>query len=120
MVLRKRLEGESSYRLTVTLDAQNIEQNNNDQNKYGIKLDAGYQYNKSLSMDLAYISRNTYRDDANDSANNTYQFRTTYRLDNKGKQTIRLLLEKRDIDTENDPASSYNEHIGKLSYVYNF
>jgi len=71
-------------------------------------------------MDLSYISRNTYRDESNDSLNSTYQFRTTYRLDDKGKKTVRLLLEKRDYDIENDSDGSYNEHIGKMSYVYNF
>ena len=117
---KKKLEADSSCRITVTLDAQNIDQNENNQNKYGIKLDTGYQYNKKLSMDLAYISRNTYRDESDDSVNSTYQFRTTYKLDDKGKKTIRLLLEKRDHIVENDDSSSYQEHIGKLSYVYNF
>ncbi len=117
---KQKLEGESSYRITATVDAQNVSQNGNDQDRYGLKLDAGYQVNKKLSMDLSYVSRNTYRDDSNDSVNSTYQFRTTYRLDDKGKQTVRLLLEKQDNDVEDDSASSYNEHIGKLSYVYNF
>ena len=117
---KKKLEGESSYRITATVDAQNVSQDGNNQDRYGLKLDAGYQYNKKLSMDLAYISRNTYRDESNDSINSTYQFRTTYRLDDMGKKTVRLLLEKRDYDIENDSDSSYNEHIAKLSYVYNF
>ncbi len=117
---KKKLGEESSYRFTATVDAQNLNQNGNNQERYGLKLDAGYQYSKKLSMDLAYISKNTYRDGSNDSVNSTYQFRTTYRLDDKGKQTARLLLEKRDYDTENDSDNSYNEHIAKLSYVYNF
>jgi len=117
---KQKLDTDSSYRFTVTLDAQNVRQQTNNEEKYGFKVDAGYKYDKRLSMDLAFISRNMYKDDTNDSTNNTYQFRTTYRLDDKGKNVVRLLLEKHDYDIENDSANSYNEHIGKLSYVMNF
>ena len=68
---KKKLEGESSYRFTATVDAQNVSQDGNNQDKYGLKLDAGYKYSKKLSMDLSYISRNTYRDESNDSVNST-------------------------------------------------
>jgi hypothetical protein len=117
---KQKLQENSSYRITTTFDAQNVRQKNNNEEKYGVKIDAGYKYNKRLSMDLAFISRNMYKDETDDSINNTYRFRTTYRLDDKGKNVIRLLLEKHDYDVENDAQNSYNEHIGKISYVMNF
>ncbi|TLP40514.1 porin family protein [Arcobacter arenosus] len=117
---KKKLENDSFYRITTSLDAQNVNQSGNSQEKFGLKVDAGYQYNKKLSMDLSYISRNTYIDNADDTTNSTYQFRTTYRLDDKGKQIVRLLVEKQVYDVEHSSLSSYNEHKGKLSYVYNF
>lgn len=117
---KKKLSGDSSYRFTITVDTQNVRQNANSDNRVGLKLDAGYNFNKKLSTDLSYISRYSYMEGSDDTTNLTYQSRTTYKLDNNGKQTVRLLLEKRDYDVENNLASSYNEHIGKLSYVYNF
>ncbi len=117
---KKKLSKDSSYRFTITTDVQNIRQNSNSDNRLGFKLDTGYNFNKKLSMDLSYLSRYSYKEESNDTTNTTYQFRTTYKVDDKGKQTVRLLLEKRDYDVENDSISSYNEHIGKLSYVYNF
>ncbi|MEA1915624.1 MAG: hypothetical protein U9N30_09960 [Campylobacterota bacterium] len=117
---KQKLQGDASYRFTVTVDAQNMRQNANNEDKYGLKIDAGYKHDKRLSMDLGFTSRNTYKDESNDLQNSTYQFRTTYRLDDKGKNVVRLLLEKRDYDVDNDSDASYNEHIGKLSYVMNF
>ena len=55
-----------------------------------------------------------------DTQNATYQFRTTYKLDAKGKNLVRLLLEKRDSDIKDDSQNSYNEYIGKVSLVMNF
>ena len=52
--------------------------------------------------------------------NSTYQFRTTYKLDAKGKNILRLLLEKRDVDVDETAESTYNEYKGKLSFVMNF
>lgn len=118
--LRNKINEQSSYRLTATLDLQNVNRNGNDEDRYGLKLDAGYTFNKRLSSDLSYVSRHSFKESSDDSLNSTYQFRTTYRLDNEGKKTVRLLLEKRDYDVENNSSSSYNEHIGKLSYVVNF
>ncbi len=117
---KQKLEGDSSWRITATVDAQYLDQKDNQEDRYGLKLDAGYQYSKKLSMDLAFASRNSYKEDYDDTMNNTYQFRSTYRIDDRGKQIVRLLLEKNDYKVEDNSDSSYNEHIGKLSYVYNF
>ncbi len=106
-----------SYRVTVRTNYQDM---HGDQNKIGFKIDAGYVYNKHLSMDLSYNINDTDFESSNDTQNSTYQFRTTYKIDTKGAKTVRLLLEKRDVDTENDGANSYNEYRGKLSFVANF
>ncbi|MBS9782573.1 MAG: hypothetical protein KGV43_02085 [Arcobacter sp.] len=117
---RKSISKESSYRFTIKADGKNIRKNGKSDNRIGVKLDAGYKHNKRLSMDLAYISRHLDKEEGNDTLNSTYQFKTTYKLDDKGKKTVRLLLEKRDYRVDNNSDSNYNEHIGKLSYVYNF
>lgn len=117
---RAKINENSSYRFTVRPNYQVIE---NSQDKAGFKLDAGYVYSKQLSADIIYMINSTDYDDATSTQNTqnaTYQFRTTYKLDPKGRNILRLLLEKRDIDVENTPDSSYNEYKGKLSLVMNF
>ena len=71
-------------------------------------------------MDLSYNINDTNYENSNDTQNSTYQFRTTYKIDTKGAKTVRLLLEKRDVDVENSSTSSYNEYRGKLTFIMNF
>ncbi len=114
---RHKLGKESSYRFTFRPDYQLIE---DDQNKIGIKIDAGYVHTKRLSVDLLYLRNQVDLDNGNDSHNSTYQVRTSYKLDAAGKHVLRLQGEKRAVTTENDPASSYIEYIGLISLVSNF
>ena len=117
---KKKLGKESSYRFTARPNYQIIE---NSQDKVGFKLDAGYVYNKRLSANLSYMINDTDYDSSsssNNTQNATYQFRSTYKLDVKGKNTLRFLLEKRDVDVDNTPDSTYNEYKGKVSLVMNF
>ncbi|MFK5880661.1 MAG: hypothetical protein QM482_00460 [Sulfurospirillum sp.] len=114
---RHKISKTQSYRVTIRTNYQDI---HGDQDKIGFKIDAGYVHNKHLSMDLSYNINDTDYDNSNDTQNSTYQFRTTYKIDTKGAKTVRLLLEKRDVDVENDGANSYNEYRGKLSFVVNF
>lgn len=114
---RKKLSDVSSYRFTIRPDYQNIE---DEQNKIGLNLDAGYVFNKHWSLDLLYLRNQIDQDEGNDSRNSTYQFRTTYKIDEAGKNLLRLRLEKRTVSTDNDLANRYNEYIGQLSLVSNF
>jgi len=90
------------------------------QDTIGLKLDAGYTHNKKLSAELFYLLNTTDRELSNDTKNETYQFRASYKLDDKGRDIVRLLLEKRDVNVENRPSSSYDEYIQKISLVMNF
>jgi len=112
-----RINKSKSYRITVRTNYQDIHA---DQDKIGFKIDAGYIHNRHLSMDLSYNINDTNYENSNDTQNSTYQFRTTYKIDTKGAKTVRLLLEKRDVDVENSSTNSYNEYRGKLSFVMNF
>ena len=117
---KQKLSKTSSYRFAVRPNYQIIE---NSQDKIGLKVDAGYVYSKYLDMDILYMINDTNYDDSTtskDTQNATYQFRTTYKLDAKGKNLVRLLLEKRDSDIKDDSQNSYNEYIGKVSLVMNF
>lgn len=114
---RHRIDKYKSYRVAIRTNYQDIHGN---QDKIGFKVDAGYVHNRHLSVDLFYNINYTDYESSNDTQNSTYQFRTTYRIDTKGAKTIRLLLEKRDVDIENDGTNSYNEYRGKLSFVMNF
>ena len=114
---RQKLDKTRSYRITARANYQNIHGN---QDKIGFKVDAGYVHNKQLSMDLSYNINDTDYESSNDTQNSTYQFRTTYKIDTKGTKIVRLLLEKRDVDIENNGANSYDEYRGKLSFVINF
>ena len=116
---KQKLSKESSYRFTARPSYQIIE---NSQDKIGFKLDAGYVYNKRLSANILYIINDTDYDDSgsNNTQNVTYQFRTTYKLDAKGKNVLRFLLEKRDVNVDATPDSTYDEYKGKVSLVMNF
>lgn len=117
---RHKLRKDSSYRFTIRPNYQIVE---NSQDKIGLKLDAGYIYNRRLSADILYMINSTNYDSSstsNDTQNATYQFRARYKLDAKGRNVLRLLLEKRDIDVDNTPNSTYNEYKGKVSLVMNF
>ncbi len=114
---RHKIGKTQSYRLTVRTNYQNI---HGDQDKIGFKIDAGYTHNRHLSMNLSYNINDTNYENTNDTQNSTYQFRTTYKIDTKGAKTVRLLLEKREVNVENDSTNSYNEYRGKLSFVINF
>ncbi|WP_331774391.1 hypothetical protein [Sulfurospirillum sp. 1612] len=116
---KKRIDKEKSYRVTVGLNYQRVKSSNVN-NNYGIKLDMGYDYSRRLALDFYYLSRYAYQDISNDTQNSTYQFRVTYRLDPKGRQIIRLLLEQIHYDVEDDATNSYNQFRGKLSYSLNF
>lgn len=120
LAYRKKLSKESSYRFTVRIDAQNVKKDSKSDNNLGFKIDGQYRFNKKLSTDLSYISRYSYREDSSDTVNSKYRSRTTYKLDERGKKILRLLLEKRDYDVKNNSSKGYDEYIGKLSYVYNF
>jgi len=117
---RKKLGKVRSYRFTIRPNYQIIE---NSQDKIGLKLDARYVHNKRLSADIMYMVNHTDYDSSS-TLNNTqyaiYQFRTTYKLDAKGRNLLRLLLEKRNSDVDATPASTYNEYKGKVSLVMNF
>ncbi|NOX15830.1 MAG: hypothetical protein GXP61_07390 [Epsilonproteobacteria bacterium] len=114
---RHKISKTKSYRITARTNYQDI---HGDQDKIGFKVDAGYVHNRHLSMDLSYNINDTNYESSNDTQNSTYQFRTTYKIDTKGAKIVRLLLEKRDVDVENDGANSYNEYREKLSFVVNF
>jgi len=117
---RKKLGKVRSYRFTARPNYQVIE---NSQDKIGFKLDARYVHSKRLSADIMYMINDTDYDSSstsNNTQNATYQFRTTYKLDAKGRNLLRFLLEKRDVDVDNTPSSTYNEYKGKVSLVMNF
>ena len=117
---KEKIGKESSYRFTCRPNYQIIEDT---QDKIGFKLDAGYIHNKRLSANIMYIINQTDYDSSSSTKNiqnSTYQFRTTYKLDAKGKNILRLLLEKRDVDVDETAESTYNEYKGKLSFVMNF
>ena len=57
---------------------------------------------------------------ANNTENSTYQARATYKLDTKGSDAIRVLLEKRDVDVDNTADKTYSEYKGKVSLVMSF
>jgi len=117
---KHKLSKESSYRFTAKPNYQIVE---NSQDKIGFKLDAGYVYSKRLSADIMYMINDTDYDSSSSSKNTqnaTYQFRSTYKLDAKGRNLLRLLLEKRDVDVDETPDSTYNEYKGKISLVMNF
>lgn len=114
---RAKLDDERSYRFTIRPDYQIIE---GSQDKIGFKIDAGYVHSKRLSADLLYAINQTNYDASNDTKNSTYQLRSTYKLDAKGEKLLRLLAEKRDVDVDNTPNSTYSEYIGKVSFVMNF
>lgn len=109
----------SSYRFTIRPSYLYIE---NQEDKIGLKLDAGYVYNKQMSMDLLYLLYQVdYSDvNANNTENSTYQARATYKLDTKGSDAIRVLLEKRDVDVDNTADKTYSEYKGKVSLVMSF
>jgi hypothetical protein len=90
------------------------------QDTIGLKVDAGYVHNKRISADLLYLLNNTNRDESSNTRNYTYQFRGAYKLDDKGRNVVRLLLEKRDVRVDDTPSNSYDEYIQKLSLVMNF
>ena len=117
---KQKLGKESSYRFTARPNYQIVE---NSQDKIGFKLDAGYVHSKRLSGGIMYMINDTDYDSSSSSKNtqnSTYQFRATYKLDAKGKNVLKLLLEKRDIDVDDTPDSTYNEYKGKVSLVMNF
>ena len=117
---KKKLGKESSYRFAVKPNYQIVE---NSQDKIGFKLDAGYVYSKRLSGGVMYMINDTDYDTSSSSKNtqnSTYQFRTTYKLDVKGKNLLKILLEKKDIDVDDTPDSTYSEYKGKVSLVMNF
>lgn len=109
----------SSYRFTIKPSYLYID---NQQDKLGLKVDAGYVYDKQLSMDLLYLLYQTdYTDiNANNTQNSTYQARASYKLNQKGSDAIRVLLEKRDVDVDNSTDKTYSEYKGKISLVMNF
>ncbi len=116
---KAKLSKISSYRFTIKPSYLVIE---SQENKFGLKVDAGYVYNKQLSMDLLYLLHQTdYTDiNANDTQNSTYQIRGAYKLSAKGSDAIRVLFEKRDIDVDDRADSTYSEYKGKVSLVMNF
>jgi len=114
---KQRLSEVRSYRFTCRVNYRLI---SNAQDTVGLKIDAGYQHNKQLSADLLYLLNNTNHEVANNTQNSTYQARAAYKLDEKGRNVVRLLLEKRDVNVESLSTSSYDEYIEKLSLVMNF
>lgn len=117
---RQALSKTRSYRFTIKPNYQIIEDL---QNKAGLRVDAGYIHNKKLSANLFYMINDTSYDDLsslNNRQNSTYRFNTTYKLDEKGRDSLRLLLEKRDIEIDTDDINSYSEYIGRVSLVMNF
>ena len=117
---KEKLGKESSYRFAARPNYQIVE---NSQDKIGFKVDAGYVHDKHLTLGLMYLINDTDYDSSSSSKNTqnaTYQFRTTYKIDARGKNVLKLLLEKRDVSVDETPDSSYNEYIGKVSFVANF
>ncbi len=117
---KKRLSKFKNYRIVATINQQRLSQSGNTDTNYGLKLDLGYTYSSRLSFDLNYLSRFAFKEASEDSEYSSYQARANYKLDNKGKKSVRFLLEKKHNDIENTPNSSYNEYKAKISYVYNF
>jgi len=117
---KKRISKDKSYRINATINQQRTSTAGNTDTNYGLKLDMGYNPNRRLSLDLYYLSRFAFKEASEDSEYSSYQARANYKLDNKGKKSIRFLIEKKHNDIENTPGSSYNEYKAKVSYVINF
>lgn len=117
---KKRLSKTRRYRVNVTVNQQRVSTAGNTDTNYGLKLDLGYTHNSRLSFDLNYLSRYAFKEASEDSKYSSYQARANYKLDSKGKKSIRFLIEKKHNDIENTPNSSYNEYKAKVSYVINF
>jgi len=115
---KEKLSKTSSYRFTIKPSYLVI---NKTENKIGLKVDAGYIYNRA-SVDILYLLHQTdYEDEnTNDTTNTTYQLRAAYKLKDKGSDAIRVLLEKRDVDVDNNSNSTYSEYKGKVTLVMNF
>ena len=114
---KQKLSKESSFRFTLKPSYLKIEGN---QDKQGLHADAGYVYDRQLSMDLLYRVNQIDYDISNNTLNSTYQARAAYRLNKKTSDIIRVLVEKRDVEVDNDSAKTYSEYRGKLSLVLNF
>lgn len=114
---KQNLSDSQSYRTLLSLNYQDIR---NQQNKVGVKIDAGYDYSKRISADFSYISDMINYDIGNDTTNETFQLRGSYALDEQRRSMLRLLLEKRAIDVQNTTDQSYDEYIGKLSFSHSF
>ena len=117
---KKRLTKFKNYRIIATINQQWLSRKGNKDTNYGLKLDLGYTHNSRLSFDLNYLSRFAFKETSQDSEYSSYQVRANYKLDRRGKKSVRFLLEKKHNDIENTPKSSYNEYKAKISYVYNF
>jgi len=117
---KKRLSKEKSYRITATINQQIVSQSGKKDNNYGLKLYLEYIHNARLSFDLNYMSKYAFKEDSENSEYSSYQARVNYKLDSKGRRSVRLLIEKKHNDIENTPNSSYNEYKAKISYVINF
>ena len=114
---KNRLSKDSSIRFTLKPSYLKIEGN---QDKTGLHVDAGYVYDRQTSMDLLYRVNQIDYDISNNTLNSTYQARAAYKLNAKTSDVIRVLLEKRDVEVDNDSAKTYSEYRGKLSLVLNF
>lgn len=116
---KEKLSKTSSYRFTIKPSYLFIE---DQEDKMGLKVDAGYVYSKQLSMDLLYMIHQTDYEDinSNDTENSTYQARADYKLNPKGNDVVRVLIEKRNVDVDDTPDNSYSEYKGKISLVMNF
>jgi len=114
---KHNLSDDRSYRVTLNANYIGIK---DQQDKVGFKIDAGYSHNRKLSMDLLYMTDFIDMRQSDNRTNATYQLRGNYVLDEKGKYVVQLSLEERDIDVDNQPASSYDETIGKISLAMNF
>jgi len=114
---KQKLSQDSSYRFSVKPSYLKIEGN---QDKQGLNVDAGYIHDRKLSMDLAYRVNQIDYELSNNTLNSTYQLRGAYKLNQKTSDIIRILLEKRDVEVDNDDSKTYSEYRGKLSLVVNF
>jgi len=116
---KQKLSKTKSYRFT--LRPSYIHTNSsNSEDKIGLKADLGYVHDKKLSMDLLYIIYDSDYDTSNNTQNSTYQARGTYKLNNTGRDTVRLLIEKKDVNVDNTPESTYEEYTAKLSLALAF
>ena len=117
---RKKLSKTKRMRVALKLNQRRISETTNDQINYGVRIDTGITLSKQLQTALSFSSRESQKAVSNDTKNTTYRWTTTYKMGKKLKQTLRLLVEKKDYKVDNSDTSSYNENVMRIMYNYRF